>query len=442
MSRIITKLGAILLGIGLFMAGFYYNSDGIKTAKFAKERKVKKVILMIPDGYSAGYATNYRWFKGSDVIMDKLLVGMVKTFSADNKVTDSAAAGTAMATGLKTNNGMISETSDGRTAQTILEAARKAGKSAGLVVTSTITHATPAVFAAHVNSRDSEADIAPQMLERVEVLFGGGKEFFLPEALGGKQKERNLIKEAQAKGYTIIEDKNQLQGAKGKKLLGLFANNGMAPELDRDATKEPSLAEMTNKALATLNKDKDGFFLMVEGSQIDWAGHNHDPAWAMKDTEAFEGAVKAALEFATNDGHTLVVVVGDHDTGGFSVGGYDKYEANVEILRKVTATGNYMVTKLNSEGNNIKEIVKTYTEQELSDDEVNLIKTSSNQAHTINDIISQRALVSWTTFAHTGTDIPLYAYGVGEELFEGLHDNTDIPKLIAKVMNIQFRSRK
>ncbi|MDQ0272720.1 alkaline phosphatase [Cytobacillus purgationiresistens] len=397
--------------------------------------KAKNVIFMVPDGYSASYATNYRWYKGEETVLDSMLVGMQRTYSANSKVTDSAAAGTALATGVKTNNGMISTSPDGKELKTILEAAEKKGKSSGLVATSTITHATPAVFASHVASRADESEIAPQLIDNdVDVILGGGKKYF----------PNSLLKEAKKDGYKLVSNKNELKNVNKKtdKLIGLFAEDGMAPELDRDTTKQPSLAEMTGSALDVLKKDKDGFFLMVEGSQIDWAGHDNDAAWAMKDSEAFEKAVAKVMEFAKKDGNTLVVVTGDHDTGGMSVGGYGKGDADVELLRNVTATGDFMENKLNADRSNVKEIVKQYTTLDLTDAEAEKIISAKTPSMAINQVVSERAIIGWSSTGHTGTDVPLYAYGPGSELFSGLHENTDLPVLMAEAMKIKFNPEK
>ncbi|WP_316252498.1 alkaline phosphatase [Bacillus aquiflavi] len=325
--------------IGIFLVDTLPSSPANAKTDY-HNGKVKNVIFMIPDGFSSSYATNYRWYKGEESVMDSMLVGMMKTHSANSEVTDSAAAGTAMATGEKTNNGMISISPDGKELYTILEAAEDKGKATGLVATSTITHATPAVFASHVASRSNEEEIAPQLIENdVDVLLGGGKKFF----------SESLLEKAQKDGYKLVENRDKLanvQKTETDKLIGLFADNGMAPELDRDETDEPSLAEMTRKAIEVLQNNKNGFFLMVEGSQIDWAGHAHDPAWAMKDVEAFEKALQEAIHFAEMDQNTLVIVAGDHDTGGMSVGGYGKSSANIDILRNVTATGDFMASEL------------------------------------------------------------------------------------------------
>src|SRR5690606_5679645 len=226
-------------------------------------KKVENVIFMIPDGFNADYATNYRWYKGEDAVWDEHLKGMFKTYSANSRITDSAAAGTAMATGVKTNNSVISLTPEGNEIETILEASEKTGKSTGLVATSTITHATPAVFASHVDNRKKEDEIAKQMIENdVDVLLGGGKEFFASKADGGKQKQ-DLIEEAVELGYEFVETRDELLNVDNvdidgdDKLLGLFADQALVPELHRAETEQPSIAEMTETAIDVLSQDKD-----------------------------------------------------------------------------------------------------------------------------------------------------------------------------------------
>jgi alkaline phosphatase len=434
-------LGVLIFALVLtaWNAGLLADSAG---AQSDGHGKVQNVIFMIGDGFSAAYATNYRLYKGDQpTLFDQTLSGMIRTASADNAVTDSAAAATAMATGVKTNNDMVGMDPDGKKLKTILEAAKESGKSTGLVSTSSVTHATPASFAAKVPHRNDEVAIAPQMLGKPDVLLGGGKQFFLPESEGGKQPERNLIEEARAQGYQVLENRDQLLKAKGNKLLGLFAEEGMSPELDRDKSKEPSLAEMTRTAIDTLKKNKKGFFLMVEGSQIDWGGHDNDAAWAMKDTEAFEQAIKVAMDFAKRDGRTLVVVTGDHDTGGMSVGGYNEYKNRAEILRNVTATGQYMAEQIDEKGSNIRDVLKKYAKIDLTDEEVEQIRNASNRKLAINHVVSKRAYIGWTSTAHTGVNLPVYSYGKGSDLFRGWMENTDLPKRMAQAMKIEFKQK-
>ncbi|KGA98932.1 alkaline phosphatase [Alkalihalobacillus alcalophilus ATCC 27647 = CGMCC 1.3604] len=438
---VVASFFVILVAVIFFFR--YAGAEEVVNEEASSGEETKNVIFMIPDGFSAGYATNYRIYKGEETIFDQMLVGMMKTYSEDNWVTDSAAAGTAMATGVKTNNGMISVSSDGEELKTILEAANEAGKSTGLIATSTITHATPAVFASHVESRGSEAEIALQMIEKVDVLLGGGKSNFLPESEGGTQPKQHVVEEAMMKGFQFVETRDELLAIQEDypKLLGLFAADAMASELERESTtNEPSLAEMTEVAIQTLSKQENGFFLMVEGSQIDWAGHAHDAAWAMTDTEAFEAAIQKAIEFAEQDGNTLVVVAGDHETGGMTVGGYDEYLANVDILHDVSATGNYMASQLNEERSNAHDVLVRYTNIELTKEEEERIMEASDEVLVIviNEIVSERAYVGWSTTAHTGVDVPLYAYGPSSHLFHGVLNNTDIPKRIAKAMKLEL----
>ncbi|KPB06417.1 alkaline phosphatase [Bacillus sp. CHD6a] len=442
------KVASVAVAAGLVISGVQV-SVGTDIAEAKKEDtkieqkqgKVKNVIYMIPDGYNAGYATNYRWYKGEESSFDQHVKGLIQTHSADTEVTDSAAAGTAMATGVKTNNGMVGVTPDGKEVDSILDAAESSKKSTGLVATSTITHATPAVFGASVASRSDEASIAPQYFDNgVDVILGGGRDYFVSKENGGKQPKGDLIEQAKKNGYQYASNKEELENAEGDKLLGLFANNAMSPEMHRDETDEPSLAEMTNTAIDALSKNKKGFFLMVEGSQIDWAGHAHDPAWAMTDSEAFDKAVEAALEFAEEDGNTLVVVAGDHETGGMSVGSNGEYDLKMDVLDSVTATGDKMASELNTDKSNIKEVVKKYTSFDLTEEEVERIKKAEKPSIAINEVVSDRALIGWTTTAHTGTDLPVYAYGPQSDKFSGLLDNTDLPKLMAKAMKIKFNN--
>ncbi|MEK5209698.1 alkaline phosphatase [Psychrobacillus sp. FSL H8-0510] len=391
----------------------------------------KNVILMIADGYSTAYATNYRLYKDQESLLDPYLSGMVKTYSASSEITDSAAAATALATGYKTYNGRISTSIDGKPLKTIMEAIEDEGrKSTGLVATTSVTDATPAAFASHTGVRADQYEIAPQLIANdVDVLLSGGKKFF-PDS---------LIESAIEKDYVFISDRDQLLNSNSnEKLLGLFSEENMAPELDREETNQPSLAEMTLTAINVLNKNKNGFFLMVEGSQIDLAGHYHDAAWAMQDIESFEKAFSEVMDFAKKDKNTLVVVLGDHDTGGMSVGGYNKFGSNIEILRNVTASGDFMVNKFSSTKNNIKEVIKEYTNITLTDQQVDRISTSTNPSAEVNNIVSEYALVGWITGGHTGVDVPLYTYGPKSENFKAVLDNTDIPKLISKAIKLEF----
>ncbi|MBB6450651.1 alkaline phosphatase [Geomicrobium halophilum] len=419
---------------------------GEKVEKADDSQQAENVIYMIPDGFSAAYATNYRLFKGEEAVWDEHLRGMYTTNSADSSITDSAAAGTAMATGEKTNNGMLGIDPEGNELTTILEVLQEEGKSSGLIATSTITHATPAAFASHVEDRSNESDIAKDLLNtEVDILLGGGKNNFLPESKGGNQEgEENLIAQAKEQHYDVVETRDQLLEVdlnveEGEKLLGLFADEALPPEVHRNKEEDPSLAEMTEAALNILQDDEDGFFLMVEGSQIDWAGHDNDAGWAMTDVEAFEKAVHAAIEFAEEDGETMVVVASDHETGGMTVGANGSDSANPDMLKNVTATGENMAAKLNEDRSNIGEVVSQHTGITLNEEEIQTIEETEDVKAAINEVISERANIGWTSDNHTAVDVPVYAYGPGADKFTGFLDNTDLPKIIADVTDVGLK---
>ncbi|TEU16699.1 MAG: hypothetical protein E3J21_10105 [Anaerolineales bacterium] len=287
------------------------------------------IILLIGDGMGEAHRTTARWSavgQSGALAMDMMpFVGWSRTASAENLVTDSAAAGTAIATGVKTNNGKIGQDPDGNPLTTILERAQARGMAVGLVTTVQMAHATLASFAAHVDDRNEMTEIASQMVltTEVDVLLGGGEDEFLPTTATGCYPEagertdgRDLIAETTAAGYTHVCDATAFAAvdpASTTRLLGLFADEEMPRPFS------PSLADMTQKAIDILSQDPDGFLLMVEGGQIDWASHGNDAANVISDTIGLDEAIVVAQAYASTISNTLVIVTADHETGGLSV---------------------------------------------------------------------------------------------------------------------------
>jgi alkaline phosphatase len=332
----------------------------------------KNIILLIGDGMGLAHVAGARIASqglGGRLAIDSLPVtGIVTTYSANAMITDSAAAATALSTGVKTNNGVVGQSPDGQRLKVLCERAYDALKVTGLVTTTPITDATPACMASHVGHRSMQADIAAQLLDaRVNVLLGGGKSFFIPKSIdgSGRSDERDLITDAKSAGYDFVDTTEGLAAAHGSKLLGLF-------ELGELTTKspEPPLSDLASKAIDVLCKDKHGFFLMVEGGLIDHRAHANDFDGMVTQLLEFDKAVAKALAFAKKDGNTLVVVVADHETGGLTL---------------------------------------------LTDDKGKLKPT-------------------WSTSGHTGSPVPIYAYGPGSDRFAGFMDNTDVSKKIAELL--------
>ncbi len=339
--------------------------------------EVRNIIFFIGDGMGIAQVQAARIKKkGATGRLNMELMpvtGLVNTSAVDKLITDSGAGGTALATGVKTNVGAIGIDPRGYSYLTILEVCQKQGKSTGLVVTSTITHATPATFAAHISNRQKESEIAEQLIyKKINLLFGGGKEFFLPQKINGSKRSdnRNLIKEAKNLGYNFVEDKTGLMKVKGSYILGLFRMGHMSTD-----PTEPTLAEMTQKAIEILGQDSDGFFLMVEGSQIDWKCHTNQIDSMIEQTLMLDQAVKVALDFALKDSHTIVIVTADHETGGLGIVG--------------------------------------------------------------GTIAGDSLTCGWLSNDHTAVMVPVFAFGPKAIMFTGVHENTEIPCILAQIIGLE-----
>lgn len=451
-------------------------------AQAAVTKAPKYVFYFIGDGLGTTQRTVAEYYlqeKNKDKTLKLAIntlphVGINTTHSADTLVTDSAAAGTALATGYKTNNGVISQLPNGVNVKTLVELAEEKGMATGLVSTTRITHATPAVFAAHNVSRNNENEIAVDFLDSgVDFFAGGGYRHFIPQNTSGlksKRKDgRNLVSEFREMGYkTFISESSsdwfKMYEPKGQeKVFAAFTYSHMPYEIDRVNTNNPvpSLAEMTEKGIEVLAKYDNGFLMMVEGGRIDHAGHANDAAGNIRDTLAFDKAVKKALEFYKKyPDETLLVVVGDHETGGMGLGFAKNYWLKIDELFDAKVSVDDTLNKIY---NGDREAFFTYIAQNLGlDDLTTKEKAEIEKAMDIQDsgmeydvakygpsyyspvaiatthVLSNRANLEWTTYAHSGTAIPFGAIGVGSENFSGYKDNTDIAKTLADLMGFKL----
>jgi alkaline phosphatase len=409
----------------------------------AQERP-RNLVLFIGDGFGPAYAELARGVSGAPLALDALLVGGAQTAPTDARVTESAAGATAYACGLKTYNGAIAVDPAGRPCRTLLEAAEARGMATGLVATSRITHATPAAFAAHVPDRDLEEAIAAQMAgSGVDVLFGGGARFFQPDALrGSRTDERDLLRELSEQGYTVVTDPGCFSTLDVAPAAALLAPDHLAYELDRDETAEPSLAEMTRKALDLLAASDagraEGFFLMVEGSRIDHAGHGNDPAAAAADVLAYDAAVAAALAWARADGRTLVVGVADHETGGLSLGRDGVYDWQPAVLAAATESADRMAARIGA-GATPAAVLRTGAGiDSLTAEETAALAAAGDAAYgALVRVVSARAGVGWTTGGHTAVDVSVYAAGPGAARFSGSRPNDAVGRLLFEVLGLE-----
>lgn len=341
------------------------------------DQPIKNVIFMIGDGTGIAqlYSGQLQEVGPNGYLNAQRLpiTGIVKTHAEDDLITDSASGATAYSCGIKTKNGVIAQDSDGNECVTLLELSQKAGMKTGLIATSGVTHATPASFATHIDSRNKYSEIAEQLVEsEVDVILGGGLEYFLPLDSAGSSRadQLNLISNFEERGYSIVLNRQAMIEEDSDRIVGFFSPGGLPSK-----NRIPSLSEMTSKAVENLSSKENGFFLMIEGSQIDWGGHANNTPYVLREVKDFDDAIGVVLSFAEQNPGTLVIVTSDHETGGMTINGV-------------------------------------------------------NQENTVVDI-------AWTSTGHTGTPIPLMAYGPHAVEFSGWWDNTDIGKKVADLLGFE-----
>ncbi|MFP4366209.1 MAG: alkaline phosphatase [Bacteroidales bacterium] len=348
-------------GIVLFaLLTLFFTTSCSTTARdnANNQNSPKNIILLIGDGMSFAHLQAGILASENSLTLEQFNnIGFIKTSSASDFITDSGAAGTAIATGVKTNNGSIGMDPDGNPVKSILHIADQNGLSTGIVATCDITHATPASFIAHQPSRNMAEAIALDFLDTdVDVFIGGGRSRF-----EDREDGRDLLEELETKGYQLAYHMDEVKQVSSGKLAGFIAE-GHPPKYSEQ--RGDMLPEAVEKAISIISQNPEGFFIIIEGSQIDWGGHDNDIDYIVNEVLDFDRAVGKAMDFARQDGETLVVVTSDHDTGVLALHGFDPE------TREVAA--------------------------------------------------------GFTTGGHTGLMQPVFAWGPGAEKFTGIYENADI----------------
>ena len=385
----------------------------------------------------------------------------VTTFSKSNGVTDSAASGTALATGNKTKNGFLGVTMDSTPVYSVAHAAKEAGYAVGISTTVGINHATPGAFYAHQPGRSRFYEIGKDMLTAGYEFYAGG------DLLGSAENRDEIYKSAKEQGYTIargIEDYKQ-NGKNAKKLM--LYQKEVATDLPYAIDREEgdlTLAQITEAGIEYLSKkSKKGFFFMIEGGKIDYASHSDDGATMVNEVIDFDNAIKVAYEFyKKHPNETLIVVTADHETGGLVLGYSGAYALNLKALAGQKVSSDRMASilrrasraRMELRWERVQELLKEnfglWDKVELTKEETHELRVYFEQAYATTDIskresklsslayrakqmINHKALLSWAGPNHSASFVPLFAIGAGAEKFDGVIDNTDIPKLIKKI---------
>lgn len=451
-------------------------------------KEAKYVFLLIGDGMGIPQRMAAEQYSGRKMAMDTLPAqGITTTHSADRFITGSAASATAMASGLKTNIGVVGMDPQLKSVKTLAEMAKEKGMKVGIVSSVSIDHATPAAFYAHVPKRGQYYDIDLALaMSDFDYFGGGGLKDPANKRDNSENFQGNALELAKENGFTVVRDKEDfmaLDCSAGKVLAynAWLQNSGALP-YDMDArSQDITLPEFTRKGIELLDNDK-GFFLMVEGGKIDWACHANDGKAAIQETLAFDRVVQTALDFyEEHPQETLIVVTGDHECGGLSLGfAGTKYATNFEVLGQQTISfrkftdeilagfkekneedtfgamkpliTKYFGLKFDAEpgdplGLKSHEVVKirqaferslSGEAEKASDPETYLLYGGYDPlAVTLTHILNQKAGMAWTSYKHTGVPVTTSAAGVAAEAFNGAYDNTDIALKIMESMGLE-----
>ncbi|MBU2923333.1 alkaline phosphatase [Colwellia sp. 1_MG-2023] len=450
--------------IALAMMGISACSNqNVLTEEVATYSSPKNIIMVVGDGMGPAYITAYRYYRDNlntanveQTVFDRHLVGSSSTYPAlvSGYVTDSAAGATALSAGVKSYNGAIGVDVNKKPVETVLEFAKKLGKKTGVVVTSQINHATPASYLSHNESRQNYNEIADSYYDeklnglfKMDVMLGGGWKYFLRE-------DRQLVDEFKSAGFQYIDKYQQLDTIKpNQPVIGLFADVGLPWALD-DVI--PNRLSVMAKAAVKQLDNENGFFLLVEASQVDWGGHSNDIVAAMGEMDDLAKTLEYFEQYVKNNPDTLVVVTADHSTGGLTIGANGTYEWKPETLKIMKHSPKFIANKLTDE-----EVTAESTQLlfnfELTDEELTSLRmikqhtqTESKEANdkgnpykdkdasqvntelynAIKLIADQRTNTGWTTSAHTAIDVPVFAFGSHSKEFIGLNNNIDIANKI------------
>lgn len=440
-------------------------------ATTAAGQQPKNIIILFADGVApvqwdfgkrSSAILRQQPFATTDIVFRDGALGLLSTQPHGVYVTDSAAAAAAMSTGHKVVNGAVSITPDGKPQKTVMQAAKAAGKRIGLVTTATVYDATPAAFSINAKSRrDSQVLVDLLFAIEPDVLMGGGADYFLPAGTpGGKRKDgKDIVAAFRAKGHQIARNTAELKAAGGSRVLGLFADEDMDFEVDRNPAQEPSTAEMAAAALKALEQNNaKGFVLLVENENTDTASHANDAASLMRALWAFDDAVKVALEFQRRNPDTLLIITGDHETGGFSptyalkdlssLSSSNRFYAGDEqfrMLERITMSLGMVKEKLGKKPSAEvldQLLAKHFPGFRLDPDLRELILSQKTiernfsyvPQNLLGRMVARQTSFYWGTSGHTPEPVAVGAMGPGAELFRGYQDNTDFGKHLHRLI--------
>jgi len=441
------------------------NTNQNNTELSSSKKEVKNIIMVVADGMGPAYTTAYRYYADDpktavieETVFDRHLVGSASTYpdTISGYVTDSASAATALASGIKTYNGAIGLDVNKNKVETVLHRAKKMGKKIGVVVTSHINHATPASYISHNESRENYNALADSYIDNginTDVILGGGWKYFIRE-------DRNLVEEYKAANFHYIDKYKGLANLPNDKpILGLFGDSGLPEAIDDSDNQR--LLTMTKAAIPQL-ENPNGYFMLIEASQIDWAGHGNDINSAMAEVHDLVKTLEYLETYVASHPDTLVILTADHSTGGLSIAANGSYEWRPQLLTKMTESTKTIakyfvkneisadVLKVKLMGTEVspKEVELITKAKSKTEEKLNLYLAMSEAEQKdkykpniqraiqkqLKKLIDIKTNTGWTGSGHTAVDVPVFAFGPEKQRFAGNIDNTDIAKQIFNIL--------
>lgn len=457
-----------LFTIGAAVMNPFQGSANILDLESAnKNKKAKNIIILVSDGMSTGTLNMTDLFldrktgKGSNWIQlyknNRVSRALMDTASASSIVTDSAAASSSWGGGFRVNNGALNVSPEGKPHLPIWQKFKKAGKMAGCVTTVPITHATPAGFCVNSKSRNAQDDIAEQYLEiGFDVMMGGGANYFSSEL---RKDKKDVFAAYKSKGYQVVKNRSEMDAASSKQpILGVFADDALPYYVDRNSDANlqqtiPTLAEMTQKAIDSMQSSKEGFVLQVESGKVDWAAHANDVAGLINDQIEFDEAVKVAIDFAEKDQETLVIITTDHGNANPGIIYGKQANTNFDSIQKYTKTNEWILNKINKDYTvlQVKELIEKANGHVVTEEEAKTVLSYYDGLHQEDGLYNYKKLpfkafaemqqqhnsVGWISMDHSADYVELAMFGPGSELLRPFIKNTDLHYLMLQAAEVE-----
>ncbi|SIS46427.1 alkaline phosphatase [Zobellia uliginosa] len=467
--RFFLKNGSLgIIGSSLFKP-FDSSANNMGYDLAQNTKKAKNIIMIISDGMSSGtlhmtdlylsrkYGTGSNWLQlYTDNRVSRSLMDMA---SASSIVTDSAAASSSWGCGVRVYSGSLNIGTRGEEHMPLWQKFKKAEKKAGCVTTVPITHATPAGFCINQKSRSNQERIAEKYLQqKFDVMMGGGDTYFSPEK---RKDKKDMYQNFTSKGYKVVKTRSEMLSASiDQPILGVFHDNGFPYSIDRENSKElqqkvPTLAEMTQKAIEAMKDHPKGFVLQVEAGKVDWAAHGNDIAGLIYDQIAHDEAIQVAMDFAEQDGETLVIITTDHGNANPGLIYGNEANGNFDSLQKYKHTNDWILSGIGKETSvsQIKERVNYATGIVLTNEETKQLLSHYTDVHSEEGLYNPRHLpfkllaeiqqkhtsIGWISMKHSADYVELAMFGPRSQLLKPFIKNTDLHYLMlaaAEVENI------